>query len=30
MNDKELELTDLDLEDILKEIGDVQDSESET
>ena len=27
MNDKELELTDLDLEDILKEFGDVQDSE---
>ena len=30
MNDKELELTDLDLEDILKEFGDVQDSESVT
>ena len=30
MNDKELELTDLDLEDILKEFGDVQDSESIT
>ena len=30
MNDKEPELTDLDLEDILKEFGDVQDSESVT
>ena len=27
MNDKELELTDLDLEDILREFGDVQDSD---
>ena len=30
MNDKELELNDLDLEDILKEFGDVQDSETVT